>query len=147
MPPKARIESEAFQRALYTLEPDKFCLLDSSSTASAIWGYLCVLMNKADNAQNRRACYDIWKRIRVEFLSIIDESLQKNTLKSTIHQSDPSPIPSNDVREMADTNKTTKYSGEVEMSSLSNVTPVSIPIHVYEIAEINIWSVFFISSY
>lgn len=138
MPPKARIELDTLQRVLYTLEADKLCLLDSSSATSEIWGYLCILMNKADNTQNRRACYDIWKRKRLEFLCIINKSLQKNISKSTIHQSDSSSIPSNNMREIVEINKTTKCDDEKEIFNSNKSTLVSISIHVHEISDINI---------
>jgi hypothetical protein len=109
MPLKVRIEEEAFQRALYALGKDQLCLLDSSSTTSAIWGFLCVLMNKADNIENRRACYDVWKRKRIKFQPIVDELLQRNTFKCTS-----------------------------DMSELNNETPVNIPVDVCKIVEINI---------
>ena len=105
---------------------------------SAVWGFLCVLMNKADNVENRRACYDVWKRKRVKFQPIVDELLQRNTLQSTVHHFDASSISTDDVKEMADTNRTTKYSGTSDMSELNTETPVNVPVNVCKIAEINI---------
>jgi hypothetical protein len=138
MPLKARIEEEAFQRALYALGTDQVCLLDSSSTTNAIWGHLCVLMNKADNFENRRSCYDMWKRKRAKFQSIVDELLQKNTFKARIHQFDPPSISVNDVKRIADTNTSTKHNSELEILEQNNEKSINIPVNVCKIVEINI---------
>jgi hypothetical protein len=107
MPHKVRIEEDAFQKVLHTLGPDKLCLLHSSSTTSSIWGYVCVLMNKADNIKSRRACYDIYKRKRVKLQYIVDELIQKNTLTTTGHPSDPTPFSSDNLKEIVDAGTTT----------------------------------------
>ena len=67
MPPKARIEEESFQRALQSLAGDEIALLDTSKSTADVWTRLCILMDKADNMENRRACYDVWKRKRAKW--------------------------------------------------------------------------------
>jgi hypothetical protein len=133
MPSKGRIEEETFQRALHTLATDQLCLLDSSSATSVIWGSLCISMHKADNLENRRACYDVWRRKRVKFQPVVDELLQRNTIQSAIHQIDSSLVSADNVKEMASTNITTKRIDSSEISELNNKTSVNIPINVCKI--------------
>ena len=64
MPPKARIDDESFQKALSSLAGDEIALLDTSKSTADVWNRLCILMDKADNTENQRACYDVWKRKR-----------------------------------------------------------------------------------
>ena len=87
MPPKARIDDDSFQRILSALEPDQIRQLDSASTTDLIWAYLCVLMNKANNAENRRACHDVYKRRRAKFQPFINQLLEKYATQASNHQS------------------------------------------------------------
>jgi hypothetical protein len=62
MPAKSRIEERAFQTALRSLRIDELSLLDNSTSAGDIWSRLCIQMGKANNIENRRACFDAWKK-------------------------------------------------------------------------------------
>lgn len=104
MPPKARIDDDSFQQVLSTLKSDQLRRLDDSSTTDLIWGYLCVAMGKANNAENPRACYDAYRRKRVKFQTVVNQLIQENALQSIVCQSDPLPLPSptNDRNEMVE---------------------------------------------
>ena len=71
MPPKARIDEEVFEKALQSFRIGDINLLDNSKARADIWGQLCILMDKADNMENRRACYDMWKRKRHKLQNIV----------------------------------------------------------------------------
>lgn len=73
---KTRLEEEAFQKALQQLCTDEIALLDNSKAKDTVWGHLCILMSKADNDENRRACYDAWKKNRFNAHDIVNEMLQ-----------------------------------------------------------------------
>ena len=115
MPPKARIEDLCFKGALSVLEPDQLRLLDHSSTTDIIWSYLCLLMNKANNAENRRACYDVYKRKRIIFQPFINQLLENYAAQSNNHQEDTLPSSSN---------------GEKKIVEANNLTQANIPIRV-----------------
>ena len=61
MPVKSRIEENAFHNAIRSLRMEELTLLNNSKLTSHIWSVLCVQMRKADNTENRRACYDAWR--------------------------------------------------------------------------------------
>lgn len=96
MPPKARIDENSFQQVLSLLELNQLHQLESSSTTDPIWGYLCTLMNKGNNPENRRACYDIYKRKRVKLQSVLHQLVENHALQTIIHRSSSPPhTPSN----------------------------------------------------
>ena len=76
MPPKSRIDEKDFEKALRSLSIDDLHLLDSSASTADIWGRLCVHMRKSDNSENRRACYDAWKKNRYNSHNIVNNILQ-----------------------------------------------------------------------
>jgi len=76
MPPKSRIEEKAFEKALRSLRIDELYLLDSSTSTGDVWRRLCVEMRKPDNIENRRACYDGWKKKRYNSYGIVNSILQ-----------------------------------------------------------------------
>ena len=76
MPPKSRIEAVAFQNALRLLNIDELNSLVSSKLTSGIWSRLCALMDKADNTDNQRACYDAWRQKRYDSHNIVNRLLQ-----------------------------------------------------------------------
>ncbi|CAF4889477.1 unnamed protein product [Rotaria sp. Silwood1] len=91
MPPKGRIDEEVFQRALQTLNNNEIRVLDGSKATADIWGRICTLMNKADNVENRRACYDSWKRKRHVWNNLISDTL------SDVQQSPNKPVNEDDA--------------------------------------------------
>lgn len=62
MPRKARIEENIFRVKIDELHLQDFVSLESATSSAEIWGRLCKMMKKSDNIENRRACYDLWKR-------------------------------------------------------------------------------------
>jgi hypothetical protein len=94
-------------------------------------------MHKADNLDNRRACYDVWRRKRVKFQPVVDKLLEENTLESTIHQIDSSLVSLDNMKEMTNTNNTTKRIDSSEKSELNHKTSDNIPINVCKIIENN----------
>ena len=104
MPPKARIDEQSFQKALRALPADELNLLDSSSTTGAVWSHICLSMGKPDNTENRRACYDIWKRKRFGSHDIVDEIRQKGMSQCVIDRSDPPLVSSRDERDVNNEN-------------------------------------------
>ena len=75
MPPKSRMEEKIFQNALRSLRIDQLLLLNSSKLTAGIWSRLCIQMGKADNTENRRACYDAWRQNRFDSNNIVNSIL------------------------------------------------------------------------
>jgi len=84
MPQKGRIDEEAFLNALQSMRTDEIASLDNFKSTAEIWSQLCILMNKADNMGNQRACYDMWKRKRYNWQDIVSNTLQVCVLRSNI---------------------------------------------------------------
>ncbi|CAF3851389.1 unnamed protein product, partial [Rotaria magnacalcarata] len=76
MPRKARINEESFEKALCEIGIDDVALLNSSKSSADIWGRICSRMGKGDNIENRRACYDFWKRKGYSLHSTIPDFMQ-----------------------------------------------------------------------
>ena len=76
MPPKTRLEPDAFQEALRALSTDEVALLDRATLSADIWGHLCLLMDRANNKKNQRACFDLWNRKQYQWHSIVNNILQ-----------------------------------------------------------------------
>ncbi|CAF3077096.1 unnamed protein product [Rotaria sp. Silwood2] len=76
MPPKARLEQDAFEKALQALSTDEVAFLDRATPLSDIWGHLCLLMGKANNKKNQRACFDLWNRKQYQLHNIVNNTLQ-----------------------------------------------------------------------
>lgn len=106
MPPKARIDADSFKQALSTLKPDQLRQLDTFATTDPLWGDLCVSMGKANNAENRRACYDAYKRKRATFQPFVNQLIQKNDIELIARQFDALPSPSNGTSEATQINST-----------------------------------------
>jgi hypothetical protein len=81
MPAKSRIEERAFQTALRSLRIDELSLLDNSTSAGDIWSRLCIQMGKANNIENRRACFDAWKKNKYNSHEIVSGILLVCVLK------------------------------------------------------------------
>ncbi|CAF1331295.1 unnamed protein product, partial [Rotaria sp. Silwood1] len=76
MPPKTRLEQEDFEKALQALNTDEVALLDRAIASADIWGHLCLLMGKANNKKNQRACFDLWNRKQYQLHRIVNNMLQ-----------------------------------------------------------------------
>ena len=58
MPRQRRIDEDAFKTALRSLSIDQIMSLDNCKTSADVWGEICIKMNRGNNAENRRACFD-----------------------------------------------------------------------------------------
>ena len=72
MPRQRRIDDETFKRALYSLSIDQIISLNDCQTSADVWGQLCMKMGKANNQENRRACFDLWRRKQYKCEEIIN---------------------------------------------------------------------------
>ncbi|UJR13060.1 hypothetical protein I4U23_000086 [Adineta vaga] len=78
MPRQGRIDDKAFKNALNSLSIDQIMSLDICKSTSEIWGELCIKMGKKNSAENRRACFDLWKRKGYKSEEIINNMQQEN---------------------------------------------------------------------
>jgi hypothetical protein len=85
MPSKTRIEEKVFQNALRSLGTDELISLNNSKLTGDIWSRLCVQMGKADNIENRRACYDIWRQKRYNCRDIVNSILHVCVFRFNLH--------------------------------------------------------------
>ena len=86
MPQKGRIDEEVFQNALRSMRTDEITSLDNIKSTAETWGKLCILMSKADNLENRRACYDMWKRKGYKWQDMVSNTSQVCVLKLIINK-------------------------------------------------------------
>ena len=83
MPPKPRIEEKDFTNALRSLSIDELHLLNNSATSGDVWKRLCIVMEKPYNIENRRACYDAWKKNRYNSHNVVNIILQVSFLNTS----------------------------------------------------------------
>ena len=138
MAPKARIDEHSFQKAIRAIPLEELNLLDSSSTTGAVWSHMCLLMGKPDNTENRRACYDIWKRKRFGSHDIVDEIRRKGISQCVIDRSDPSSVSSRDKKDV--NNEHSKSNGErnSETSRDDHGTGDNTPVNLSRRSVINV---------
>lgn len=128
MPPKARIDDDSFKQALSTLDTDQLRQLDAFSSTDPLWGYLCVSMGKANNAENRRACYDAYKRKQLKFQPLVNQLIQGKGFEPIVRRLDasPLPLPSNDRSEMIEISNPTQVAIACQVCKLFHVCLSSI---------------------
>ncbi|CAF3760562.1 unnamed protein product, partial [Rotaria sp. Silwood1] len=97
MPPKARLEQDDFEKALQALNTDEVALLDRATLSADIWGHLCLLMGKANNKKNQRACFDLWNRKQYQLHRIVNNMLQ-DTQQSNNNNTTQNDVPKIDQK-------------------------------------------------
>ncbi|CAF0914813.1 unnamed protein product [Adineta steineri] len=124
MPPKSRIDEKAFQKALQSLRIDELHLLDSSTSTGGVWGRLCIEMSKPDNIENRRACYDAWKKKRYNSHDIVSSILQE-VQQSTNIETVQNEVPEENLSCDEPSTQQTKIGTHINITQSTSSTPTT----------------------
>ena len=104
--------------------------MDSSSTTGGVWSHICLSMDKPDNTENRRACYDIWKRKRFGSHDIVDEIRRKGMSQCVIDRSDSPSVSSHDERDVNNEDSKSKDGHSSETSQNDHETGDNAPVNL-----------------